>query len=198
MNLKDVYEAAEKSIQFQQTLPENKHDDDTKLDNNLGDMLSEKKHSFYPESYQVPKELDHIEREDISSFKPVQMQSIEKDQYIMNDRNRIISSATGISASQLFEYVPATKIKGLCTLLFNKLKSQLPLQFIAYVEGKDDFVFESEHYGYYTQGADFVVKKEKESLLNFPEKLLLYTFEEGSFTKFPRAKKGSTQVLGIT
>ncbi|XP_001607372.1 5-methylcytosine rRNA methyltransferase NSUN4 [Nasonia vitripennis] len=174
MNLKDIYEASKKNLELHQALRENKEVDVEKLDKNMGDILSDEKmkHSFYPESYQVPRELDNVEREDVSSFKPVQMQSIEKDQYIANDRNRIISSSAGVSASQLFEYVPATKIKG-----------------------KDDFVLESEHYGYYTQGADFVVKKEEEDCLNFPEKLLLYTFEEGSSMKFPKAKNGSTKVL---
>lgn len=124
MNIKDIYEATKKNIQFHEQLAENNKVEVDKLNKNLDDILSEKKleHLIYPESYQPPGELDNIEREDISSFKPVQMQSIEKDQYIANDNNRIISSAAGIAASQLFEYVPATKIKGLCILLFKKLK----------------------------------------------------------------------------
>ena len=60
----------------------------------------------------------------------------------------------------------------------------------------DDFILESEHYNYYSQGADFSIRIEDEYNLNFPEKLGIYTFEEANFTKFRRAKTGETQVSG--
>lgn len=60
----------------------------------------------------------------------------------------------------------------------------------------EDYELESNYYSYYEKGADFSTRIEKEYELNFPDKLLLYTFEEGNFTKFPRPKTGLTEVLG--
>lgn len=60
----------------------------------------------------------------------------------------------------------------------------------------EDYELESKYYSYYEQGADFSTRIEKEYELNFPDKLLLYTFEEGNDTKFPKPKMGLTEVLG--
>lgn len=60
----------------------------------------------------------------------------------------------------------------------------------------EDWVLESEHYGYYNQSADFSVNIEPEPILTFPEYLNIYTFEEHNDSKFPAPKKGSTDVLG--
>lgn len=60
----------------------------------------------------------------------------------------------------------------------------------------DDYVLESEHFGYYTKGAEFVIRTEEDEDLCIPDNLLLYTFEESNDTKFPKAKTGTTQVSG--
>ena len=60
----------------------------------------------------------------------------------------------------------------------------------------DDFVLESEHYGFYSKGADFEIKVEEEDTLNFPEHLHLYAFEPSNKTKFPRPKSRITGVDG--
>lgn len=60
----------------------------------------------------------------------------------------------------------------------------------------EDWILESEHYGYYKQGSDFSVNIEKEVMLTFPQYFNIYTFEEGNDSKFPSPKKGSTGVLG--
>lgn len=60
----------------------------------------------------------------------------------------------------------------------------------------EDWIFESQHYGYYKEGADFSVKIEKEAMLTFPQFLNIYTFEENNDSKFSFPKKGSTGVLG--
>lgn len=57
-------------------------------------------------------------------------------------------------------------------------------------------MLESEHYGYYNQGADFSVNIEPEPILTFPEYLNIYTFEKGNGSQFSAPKKGSTDVLG--
>jgi len=60
----------------------------------------------------------------------------------------------------------------------------------------EDWVLESQHYGYYNEGSDFSAKVEKEAVLTFPHYLDIYTFEESNDSKFPSPKKGSTGVLG--
>lgn len=62
----------------------------------------------------------------------------------------------------------------------------------------DDWILESQHYGYYKEGAEFSVKVEEEALLTFPYYLNIYTFERENDTKFPSPKKGSTDVLGAS
>ncbi|KAG5323009.1 NSUN4 methyltransferase, partial [Acromyrmex heyeri] len=86
------------------------------------------------------------------------------------DENRIIQPNVGLSG--LYEFVPATKIKGM-----------------------EDWILESQHYGYYKEGANFSVNNEKEVLLTFPQYLNIYTFEENNDSRFPSSKKGSTGVL---
>ncbi|XP_072746444.1 5-cytosine rRNA methyltransferase NSUN4 [Anoplolepis gracilipes] len=105
------------------------------------------------------------------ALKPIEMKSIESNlNEIMVDENRIVYSNTGLSG--LYEFVPATKIKGM-----------------------EDWILESQHYGYYKEGADFSTKIEKEVILTFPQYLNIYTFEEDNDSKFPSPKKGSTGVL---
>lgn len=60
----------------------------------------------------------------------------------------------------------------------------------------EDWILESEHYGYYNQDKDFSVNIERESLLTFPQYLNIYILEESNDSKFPSPKKGSTGVLG--
>lgn len=60
----------------------------------------------------------------------------------------------------------------------------------------EDWILESQHYGYYKEGADFSIKIEKETILTFPQYLNIYTFEEDNNSEFPPSKKGSTGVLG--
>lgn len=60
----------------------------------------------------------------------------------------------------------------------------------------NDWILESQHYGYYKEGADFSIKVEKEAILTFPQYLNIYTFEEDNDSDFPSPKKGSTGVLG--
>lgn len=62
----------------------------------------------------------------------------------------------------------------------------------------EDWILESEHYGYYNQGADFSVNVERESVLTFPQYLNIYTFEESNDSRFPSPKIGSTGVLGLS
>ncbi|KZC12019.1 Putative methyltransferase NSUN4 [Dufourea novaeangliae] len=116
------------------------------------------------ENDEVPTKTDY-------ALEPVKLQSIEGNLNDVNiDTNRFIESS--LDLTMLYEYVPATQIKGL-----------------------DGYVLESEHYGFYNKAADFNVNIVKESMLQFPEHLHVYTFEKGNFSKFPSPKNGSTGVL---
>lgn len=75
------------------------------------------------------------------------------------------------ASSILYEYVPATKIKG-----------------------KEDWIPETQHYRYYESTSEFSIKIEKEYDLNFPEHLQVYCYEKSNHTKFPSPKRGATDV----
>lgn len=86
------------------------------------------------------------------------------------DGQRVIDSAYGTAG--LYEYVPATKLKGM-----------------------EDWVFESDHYKYYkANDADFPVDIKLDTELEIPEHLNMFTFEMGNVSRFPRANKCVTGV----
>jgi hypothetical protein len=62
----------------------------------------------------------------------------------------------------------------------------------------EDWILESQHYNYYKNDTDFSIKIEKEAILNFPQYLNVYTFEQENNSEFPSPKEGSTGVLGIS
>lgn len=133
--------------------------------------------SHYPADYASPptslstKDNEEDIAPENQGLQPVEMKSIESNlNEISLDENRIVHPSATLSG--LYEFVPATKIKGL-----------------------EDWVLESQHYGYYKEGLDFTVKVEKEVLLTFPQYFNVYTFEENNDSKFPSPKKGSTGVL---
>lgn len=191
MDLRDLYEAHRKN-KDERDKRKLKEIDTTKNIYQLphfkstleGKQRSEIK-SLYPDDYEVPEQLLNNKElsipadvDDLPELKkpldPVQMRPLEADlNTAIHDENRIIKPSTGLTATTLYEYVPATKLKGL-----------------------DDYVLESQHYGYYTEGADFSIKIEKETLLTIPEHLKIYTFESGNDSNFPSPKKGATNVSG--
>lgn len=60
----------------------------------------------------------------------------------------------------------------------------------------DDYILESDHYGYYSKGADFAITVEKEDEMNIPEYLKMYAFDADDTSKFPTSKKGTTGLSG--
>jgi len=62
----------------------------------------------------------------------------------------------------------------------------------------DDWVLESQHYNYYKGSADLSTQIKKEAILNFPQYLNVYTFEQENNSEFLSPKTGSTGVLGIS
>lgn len=73
--------------------------------------------------------------------------------------------------SSLFEFLPATKIKGM-----------------------EDYITESSHYGYYDV-SELNVPIEREYELNFPNKLNIYSYEQDNDTPFDPPRPGSTGAL---
>lgn len=117
MNMKSIYEATKKNQQVQQELNhEEEVEKGTKMTKPIEQIVSQKQleHSIYPNVHDdYTTDLDDTKNvDDMNSFKPVKMQSIESDVNIVNDPGRIIKPSAGISSDQLHEYVPATKIKG--------------------------------------------------------------------------------------
>ncbi|KAJ8680682.1 hypothetical protein QAD02_016469 [Eretmocerus hayati] len=174
MNMKNIYSAFKESMKYVKPKQNNEVDEEINdKEDRISDLVAERQSSLPPYSSAVEYSLTSSNRKHADGgLEPVQLQSIETNVVRGSDSSRIISASAGISASQLYEYVPATKIKGM-----------------------DDFVLESEHLGYYTQAADFSVKVEKEYELNFPDNLAIYTFEESSKAQFPNPEIGSTEVL---
>ncbi|XP_011883365.1 PREDICTED: 5-methylcytosine rRNA methyltransferase NSUN4 isoform X2 [Vollenhovia emeryi] len=132
--------------------------------------------SHYPTDYTSPVSLSTDEDDqdlavEDQALQPVKLKPIESNlNEIALDENRIVHPNTSLSG--LYEFVPATKIKGM-----------------------DDWVLESQHYGYYKEGLEFSVNVESEVMLTFPQFLNIYTFEKDNNSKFPSPKKGSTGVL---
>ncbi|PNF27737.1 hypothetical protein B7P43_G12799 [Cryptotermes secundus] len=88
------------------------------------------------------------------------------------DSHRLIDPASGLSAGALYEYVPATRLKGM-----------------------EDWIVESQHYGYYRKDTDFPVCVESDNDFIFPVHLQVLLFERGNISSFPSPKRGSTDVL---
>uniref|UniRef100_A0A1B0BDS8 NOL1/NOP2/Sun domain family member 4 n=1 Tax=Glossina palpalis gambiensis TaxID=67801 RepID=A0A1B0BDS8_9MUSC len=86
------------------------------------------------------------------------------------DERRIIDPEIGTGG--LYEFVPATKIKGM-----------------------EDWIPESDYYRYYQTTTDFPLKIEPELNFSYPENLALYTYEMGNCSEFRAPRKCLTGVL---
>lgn len=183
MNLRAIYETYRKEIDANR-FKSKKREKQNKVENQqmaskIADTQMLKIQSHYPVDYpSAPASISikdgDEETEDTvqesQALQPVEMKSIESNlNEVTLDENRIVQPNAGLSG--LFEFVPATKLKGM-----------------------EDWVLESQHYSYYNEGADFSINIEKESILTFPQHLNIYTFENTNDSKFPSPKKGSTGV----
>ncbi|KAI8439221.1 hypothetical protein MSG28_013062 [Choristoneura fumiferana] len=89
------------------------------------------------------------------------------------DTSRIVDPSMGLTSEALYQYLPATQLKGM-----------------------DDWVPESLHYSYLTKDKDFPLVIEPETEFTFPEHLKVYTYEMGSdWTMFPEPKRCKTKVF---
>ena len=119
---------------------------------------------------------DHVENREmlqaeaesnVIDYKKPLEKVIEEDSDI--DYTRLIDPNHGTSG--LHEFIPATKIKGM-----------------------EDFVFESDHYRYYSNTMDFPLKIEMELDFKIPDNLQLYTYEKGNISDFRSPRRTVTGV----
>ncbi|KAM3965789.1 5-methylcytosine rRNA methyltransferase l(2)10685 [Aphomia sociella] len=88
------------------------------------------------------------------------------------DISRIIDPSMGMSSESLYQYIPASKLKGM-----------------------DEWLPESLHYSFYSKGDDFPLAKEPETEFKIPEHLKVYTYEmDSEWHMFPEPKRCNTGV----
>lgn len=180
MNLKTIYEIYKEYIDEKPCKSDKKRREENQASDRMEAMISDAEmsvvQSHYPVDYESPPTSlsTNNEAEDVTAkdqaLQPIEMKSIDSNlSEVALDENRIVHPNAGLSG--LYEFVPATKIKGM-----------------------EDWVLESQHYGYYKEGSEFSVNVEKEMVLTFPQFLNIYTFEGSNNSKFPSPRKGSTGV----
>ncbi|CAB3230122.1 unnamed protein product [Arctia plantaginis] len=136
--------------------------------------------NIYPKGDNVPERLemhdeDHRQNEVIKNKDKFNLPTKTLDQSMAEaeiDTSRIIDPSLGNTNEALYQYIPATKLKGI-----------------------DDWVPESLHYSYYSKDKDFPLSIEPEAELNFPEHLKVFTYEMDSESRdFPEPRRCQTGV----
>nr|CAD7597791.1 unnamed protein product [Timema genevievae] len=192
LNIKTLFELEERNIKENKNAQTRGEDLEKiyKLDQKMEQLVLSKQHeeveSVYPQHEGVSKDRPNKLEPSLASQADEDMppalsseshhaaslqSSLESAEY---DTHRLIDPSVGLSASALYEFVPATKLKGM-----------------------EDFVLESEHYAYYKKDTDFPVHVEKEQKLNFPDHLHVLTFERGNVSYFPSPRRASTGSIFI-
>ncbi|XP_053610282.1 5-methylcytosine rRNA methyltransferase NSUN4 [Plodia interpunctella] len=156
---------------------------DKKLETFASRLQSEDIASVYPQKDSAPTRLDLA---DISlNSRESLMLSTEETKTPANatldksieeatiDTSRIIDPSLGLTSESLYQYIPATKLKGM-----------------------DDWLPESLHYSFYTKGKDFPLVIEPETEMTFPEHLKVYTYEmDSEWSMFPEPRRCNTGVF---
>ncbi|XP_041982027.1 5-methylcytosine rRNA methyltransferase NSUN4 [Aricia agestis] len=151
----------------------------TNMDDYIARLQSEEISSLYPQGIEVPERLEisntvslKTDTSDEGAEKNVSKSVSLNDalQEASIDETRIITPQMGVSSESLYQYIPATKLKGM-----------------------EDWIPESQHISFFTNSSntDFPLVIEPEMDFQFPEHLKVMTFEMGSdSTKFPEPKRG--------
>ncbi|KAL0870984.1 hypothetical protein ABMA27_004802 [Loxostege sticticalis] len=153
-----------------------------KLQEYVDRVQSEDISSIYPQASDAPARLNFTDKRSDGNEQTLQLNKSEMDgnqsqNYPTTDsqldESRIIDPAMGISSEALYQYIPATKLKGM-----------------------DEWVPESLHYSFYSTDKDFPLVNEPETEFKMPEHLKVYTYEMGSeYHKFPEPKRCQTGVF---
>lgn len=151
---------------------------DQKLDQFIQAKRQDEISSVYPSNVatEIPEGFRYNRKETENSsndeeyvdYKKPLEQTIKEDSDL--DYRRMVDS--DVSPAALHEFIPATKIKGM-----------------------EDWIFDSDHYKYYSNSTDFPINIEMETELNIPENLHIFTYEKGNCSTFVKPKKGITGVL---
>ena len=132
--------------------------------NEVSSIYGQTAADFIPEK--LNQSMETTQENDLSSvdYKKSLNRVLSEDSEI--DITRIVDPS--IASIGLQEFIPATKIKGM-----------------------EDFVFESDHYKYYSNTTDFPIKMEMQKEFSIPENLHLYSYEKGNVSEFikPRRSK---------
>ncbi|CAG4951528.1 unnamed protein product [Colias eurytheme] len=151
------------------------------IDNFVSRLQSDEISQIYPQDGSMPEKLDFQEGklESVEDVKEIKSEEpVENlDKAIENaeiDYSRYIEPSMGMTSDALYQYIPATKLKGM-----------------------DDYVPESLHYSFYSsQGGEFPLAIEPETEFKFPEHLKIMTYERDSeMHRFPEPKRSQTGVL---
>ncbi|CAK1586759.1 unnamed protein product [Parnassius mnemosyne] len=138
---------------------------------------------IYPKTDNIPEKIDL--RDKNTEIAAEEKNTVQDNVVIKNktldealeeaeiDQSRLIDPSMGINSEVLYQYIPATKLKGL-----------------------DEWVPESLHYSYYTsKDKDFPLIVEPETEFRFPEHLKVYTYEmDSEWGMFPEPKRCQTGV----
>lgn len=134
--------------------------------------------NIYPNSENKPEKLDMEDEGEVKVKKVNQEMSYPNktlDESIAEakiDESRIIDPSMGMTSESLYQFLPATKLKGM-----------------------DEWVPESVHYSYYSKEKDFPFIIEPDGPLKYPEHLKVFTYEmDSDQTTFPEPKRCQTGV----
>ncbi|XP_068617854.1 5-methylcytosine rRNA methyltransferase NSUN4 [Battus philenor] len=164
-----------------QTETELPQSDTNAMDNYISRLQTSEVAEVYPNCNDIPEVLDitnkssdnteELKRDKIVTINNTLDQALEEAEI---DQTRLIDPSMGINSETLYQYVPATKLKGL-----------------------EEWVPESLHYSFYNnQVKDFPLIVEPEKTFTFPEHLKVYTYEMNSeYTMFPEPKRSQTGVF---
>lgn len=146
--------------------------DETSSDTNmiLGDKLNRfmEKKERADEMYKgMTSHETVVEEAQPVNYKQSLDQTLKEDTALQPER--LISKD---NSGSLYDFIPATKIKGM-----------------------EDFVFESDHYRYYSNQADFPLEYKKDRQIHYPENLHVYTYETGNTSTYKPPKRGVTGVF---
>jgi len=136
------------------------------LDEKLRKITLTQEESEIQAHYKSPVDSTQPEIEHVDPKKSLD-RALAEDSNLQLDR-----LITGDNASALYEFVPATKLKGM-----------------------EDFMPESDHYKYYSDQVDFPLEFTKDDAIEFPETLNLYTYEKGNVSTFKPPRRGVTGVF---
>jgi 5-methylcytosine rRNA methyltransferase NSUN4 len=174
INMRSLYEVGKRSLAEQNSgifASDNITKVESRIDQFIGLKRDNEMDSIFSDkdNRMVSDESELVpvtEEENVNYKKPLE-KVIEEDSDI--DYGRLVDPSYGTSG--LHEFIPATKIKGM-----------------------EDFVFESDHYRYYSNTTDFPLKIEMDLNFKIPENLQLYTYEQGNISTFRSQRRATTGV----